>query len=242
MSVSELGQAISDEGISVIGFDTCFGGVFENIYELKDDVDFAVGGAGVTPSCGWNYKILLEELSSSDFEACSVANIMASSSSVSCTIFESQKIDSLMSSFENFSKILAASITDDESQKSVFNTLFSCKSYSYSQYPCDMYLDIFSMADLFSDDSIIELKNASEKLKKSITSAAVSKNKQNPEIGIHFIPLVAAHTASPVHSTDYLKKPDASGQCDFIKQSEWWIPTQEGNSGSLLDKLFYKKF
>jgi len=147
-----------------------------------------------------------------------------------------------MSSFENFSKILAASITDNESQKSVFNTLFSCKSYSYSQYPCDMYLDIFSMADFFSGYSIIELKNASEKLKKSITSAAVSKNKQNPEIGIHFIPLVAAHTASPVHSTDYLKKPDVSGQCDFIKQSEWWIPTQEGNSGSLLDKLFYKKF
>ena len=38
---------------------------------------------------------------------------------------------------------------------------------------------------------------------------------------------------------DYVKDSERIDQCAFIKESLWWVPTKNGNSGSLLDKLFY---
>ena len=69
MSVKELGQAVRNQGLCVIGFDTCFGGVLENLYELKDCADFTVASPGVTPGCGLDYQLLLESLSSEDCTA-----------------------------------------------------------------------------------------------------------------------------------------------------------------------------
>ena len=45
-----------------------------------------------------------------------------------------------------------------------------------------------------------------------------------------------------VHSYDYVKNSNNTSQCSFVKESRWWVPTEDGNSGSLLDKLFYTSF
>ncbi len=239
MRVSELGQAVRGQGLHVIGFDACFGGAFENVYELKDCAEYTVACPGVTPSGGWNYTGLLEKLTGRELTSIEIAQEMAASSSVKTTIFINEKLDGLMNSFENYSRLLAATIRTSEDRNSVFNNLLNAKSYSYTQYPCDLYLDIYSIADLYTDSFFRELAQASYNLKNTVQEAAFSLKDEVPGIGIHFIPMIATHVAATVHSSDYIKNQNAIWQSSFVKESLWWVPTIRGNSGSLLDKLFY---
>ena len=239
MSVHDMGRALRNQGLSVIGFDTCFGGVFENVYELKNHAEYTVASPGITPSGGWDYKRLLEDLSDSNFSSKEVADIMAESSLVNITIFNNQKLYSLMNDIEDFSKSLAAIIKTSAIRNSVYTKLISGKSYSYTQYPCDLYLDIYSMADLFISNSDEALCSAAKKLQKSINAAAKTKNCMNAEIGLHFIPKTGTSTTAVAHSIDYIRDADNSDQCMFIKESQGWVPTKGGESESLLDKLFY---
>ena len=242
MSVHDLGRALRNQGLSVIGFDTCFGGVFENVYELKNHAEYTVASPGITPSSGWDYKTLLEDLSHSYFSSKEIAEIMAENSHVNSTIFTNQKLYSLMSDIEEFSKALAATINNSSSRKTVYSKLISTKSYSYTQYPCDVYLDIYSMAANYKSSSDSSLSSAAKKLQKTVNSAARTTNTTNAEIGIHFIPKNGPNTTAAYHSSDYIKDVDNADQCLFIKESQWWVPTKEGESGSLLDKLFYTSF
>ena len=239
MSVAELGKAVIDQGLNVIGFDTCFGGVLENIYELKNCTDFIAACPGVTPSVGWNYTALLE---SSCSDPLSFANSMCSSSSAQTSVYVNQKIPGLLEAFESFSKVLAESIKIESNRNENLDKLFNLKSYSYSQYPCDMYLDIFAIADFYSKSSDSNISKAANSLKQKLDEAIFTTQGKDKGIGIHFIPLVSSHVAASKHSTDYLKNKSVSPQCSFINENIWWVPTVEGNSGSLLDKLFYSNY
>ena len=242
MSVHDLGRALRNQGLSVIGFDTCFGGVFENVYELKNHSEYTVASPGVTPSSGWNYKALLEDLSNSYFSAKEIAEIMADASLVNTTIFNNSKLYSLMNDIEDFSKALAAIIKSSAIRNNVYSKLSAGKSYCYTQYPCDLYLDIYSMAEAYKSNSDSNLATAAKKLQKSVNAAAKTENAVNAEIGIHFIPKISSTSTAVSHSVDYIKDVDNADQCMFIKESQGWVPTREGDSESLLDKLFYTSF
>lgn len=239
MSVHDMGRALRNQGLAVIGFDTCFGGVFENVYELKNHAEYTVASPGITPSGGWDYKTLLEDISDSYFSSKEIADAMAENSLVNITVFNNQKLYSLMNDIEEFSKALASTVKNSSSRNSVYSKLLTVKSYSYTQYPCDMYLDIYSMADVFKSNSDSSLSTAAKKLQKTVNSAAKTSNSSNAEIGIHFIPKTSAGTTAVTHSIDYIKDVDNSDQCMFIKESQGWVPTKNGESESLLDKLFY---
>ena len=239
MSVHSLGRALRNQGLSVIGFDTCFGGVFENVYELKNYADYTVASPGITPSGGWDYQQLLEDFSDSDFYSRSIAEIMADASSAKATVFNNVKLTTLMTDFEAFSKALADSIRTSTDRTAVYNKLLGIKSYCYSQYPSDMYLDIYYMAAAYKTSSDSTVSSAAKKLIKTINNSAVTTDSANAEIGIHFIPKTGPNTTAYMHSADYVKDSDNSDQCQFVKESQWWVPTKGGVSGSLLDKLFY---
>lgn len=239
MCVSELGRALRNKGLNVIGFDTCFGGVFENVYELKDCSEFTVACPGVTPSTGWNYKKLLESLSVCDFSPKSVAKMMSESSAVSTTFFVNEYMTDLMSSFENFAQKLSQNITNQNQRRQTLDTLLSLQSYSYSQYPCDMYLDVHSLAAFYVSSSDAELSLSAGNLIAKLEKAVGKPDFTYYGLGVHLIPKSAANTLVSVHSADYVKNDNKTDQCAFIKQSRWWVPTVSGNSGSLLDKLFY---
>ena len=239
MSVHDMGRALRNQGLAVIGFDTCFGGVFENVYELKNHAEYTVASPGITPSGGWDYKTLLEDISDSYFSSKEIADAMAANSLVNITVFNNQKLYSLMNDIEEFSKALASTVKNSSSRNSVYSKLLTVKSYSYTQYPCDMYLDIYSMADVFKSNSDSTLSSAAKKLQKTVNSSAKTSNSSNAEIGIHFIPKTSAGTTAVTHSIDYIKDVDNSDQCMFIKESQGWVPTKNGESESLLDKLFY---
>ena len=242
MSVHDMGRALKGQGFSVVGFDTCFGGVFENVYEIKNSADYTVASSGITPSGGWNYKQLLEDLSDSNFHSKTIAEAMAESSSVNATVFNNVKLNSLMNEIEGFSEALAATITSSTTRNAVYDKLIRVKSYSYTQYPCDMYLDIYSMAQAYQSSSVRALATASDRLMRAVNNAASSTKSNNAEIGLHFIPKTGPNTTAASHSSDYIKDSDIADQCQFIKESMWWVPTKGGESGSLLDRLFYERF
>lgn len=239
MSVHSLGQAVRGQGLKIIGFDTCFGGVLENVYELKDCADFTVACPGVTPSGGWNYKRLLETVSGSNFSIQNIAAAMAQSSSVAATVFTNAKLTELFTAFELFSRRLAASITNASSRDEVLNTLNSVRSYCYTQNPCDIYLDLFSLAEKYQASSNVELSQAAVNLKNTINQTVSSPSVSGSGVGVHYIPKTSSGAMAGVHSAAYLRDASGSDQCAFIKESQWWVPTTGGNSGSLLDKLFY---
>ena len=242
MSVHELGRAVKNMGLSVIGFDTCFGGVLENVYELKNYADYTVASPGITPSTGWNYRQLLEDLSDGNNYSSTIAQTMADSTASDITVFNNSKLSLLMNDFESFSKALSQTIKNNDSRNNVFNKLLGCKSYSYTQYPCDLYLDIYSMVQLYKNSTDNTVKTAAEKLMKTVNAAATTSISGNAEIGIHFIPMTGANVTASRHSSDYIKNTDNSDQCMFIKESQFWVPTQDGNSESILDKLFYYEY
>lgn len=244
MRVTDLGKALRGQGLNVIGFDTCFAGVIENIYELKDCSEYITASPGVTPSGGWNYQSLLEKLSHGNFSSQEIAFEMKHNSSVQTTVCKNEKIDELMTAFEAFSKKLADSIKTEELRKSVFNSLLTAKAYKYSQYPCDMYLDIYSMASLYTNESDKKISDAAKLLQTAVIEAAISETDTTVPsgVGVHFIPLVSAQITAAAHSVDYIKDPNSLNQSAFIRDNLWWVPTISGNSGSLLDKLFYTAY
>ena len=233
ISVKELGLALETQDFCVIGFDTCFGSIFENLYELKDKTRYLVASPGITPAAGWDYKSLLQALDSSDFSAEIIAEKMKASGPQKITITKSSDLNSIMQGVETFSQALADCIDSQTSRRAVLDLLMTAKNYSYTQYPCDMYLDLFSTAQLFVDSADSHLQTAAQELSSLTTSL---------EIGIHFIPKAGENLLASSHSYHYIKNPNDSSQCSFIKDSIWWVPTINGNSGSLLDKLFYTSF
>ena len=242
MSVHDLGQAVQGQGLCVIGFDTCFGGVIENLYELKNCAEYTVATPGITPSGGWNYKNLLESFNEENITPDYISRKMAENSAGQTCIFLNEKLNSLMDSFEYFSMTLAQEITDSSSQTSVFQELLECKSFSYSQYPCDLYLEINSFADLYFQKGNAQVSGAAEKLKKELQDCVFYADGSRGSIGVHFTEKPSAGTVVGIHSADYKRNPSNANQNLFIKESQWWVPTATGASGSLLDKLFYTNF
>lgn len=242
MCVKETGLALQNQGLSAIGFDTCFGAVFENLYELKSCADYTVASPGVTPSGGWNYKVLLEEVEKSGFTSAEIADCFSKSSSVGISLIDNSKLVSLMNAIENFSKNLSSFIQDSDSRENVLEALQEIKAYSYPQYKSDLYLDVYSMAQLYENTQNQLLKESARQLQTVLTDSVVTTKSEFAQIGIHLIPKNGARTMAHEHSLDYIKDSDNSSQCAFIKESRWWVPTRNGNSGSLLDKLFYTNF
>ena len=138
-----------------------------------------------------------------------------------------------MTQLEDFSKALADTIIDEDSRRQVLETLLNTKSYCYTQYPSDLYIDIFSMAQAFTTSADSTVAAKAHQLAE-VTSSC--------ETGIFLIPKISQGALAPVHSQAYIKNQADTTQCTFIKESRWWVPTQNGDSGSLLDKLFYTVF
>ena len=239
MSVSQMGRALKNQGLCVVGFDTCFAGVFENVYEIKNHTAYTVASPGVSPSAGWDYRCLLEDLSECSFTTKEIAQIMAQSSAVNTSVFDNSKLYDVMEKFETFAEKLSGTINSAQERNSILDDFQKIKSYSYRQYPCDLFIDIRAMADYYSSSSNTGLLQASKNLRNAIDRAASTSGSENPQLGIHLIPLIDSNVYSAFHSIDYKKDFNNTDQCMFIKESQWWVPSLDGTSQSLLDKLFY---
>lgn len=242
MTVLNEGNALKGMELSVIGFDSCFSGVIENVYELRDCSSFTVASPDIIPSSGWDYLKLLEDLSHSDFSDYEIARIMSESSPVKTTVFDNSKIADLFNKLEVFSEVLAQTITTNDLRIEALNKLISSKSYSYSQYPCDMFLDVFSITELYTSTDNEILSDKALSLQTALNNSGKTTGSANVLIGIYFAERTSTQTFSAQHPTGYLKAQNNTSQCSFIKDSIWWVPSINKDSDSLMDKLFYKTF
>lgn len=242
MILSELKKAVSNQDLCVIGFDTCFGGVLECVYELKDCAPFITGCPRMAPSQGWDYTKLLEEIEKGSMEENQIALSMSRASSIPAFVFDTSKVTSLFQSFEAFARELSYTINDSQSQQQMFETLYNSKSYNADTYPCDMFLEVRALASLFVSSNSQNLKQSAATLVQTIDNTLSSPNGTVAEVSVYFVPLESAGVLIGTHPSDYVKNQSIPGQCSFVKQSQWWVPAQGGNSGSVLDKLFYTVF
>jgi hypothetical protein len=79
-------------------------------------------------------------------------------------------------------------------------------------------------------------------LKEAVEQASLSVGAYRGGIGVHLIPKSASGALAASHASDYVKGQQRTDQSAFIKESLWWVPTEGGNSSSLLDKLFYRVY
>ena len=232
ISVKELGAALCGQDLCVIGFDTCFGSTFENLYELKNCAQYITASPSLTPAAGWDYHELLNKLGACKLPE-EIASVMKDASRQPLTVTKTSELTDIMNCIENFSKSLSAEITDESARRQVLDNLLNTKSYCYTSFPSDMYIDLFSMAHGFSTSQDEELRAASQNLCNATSGLA---------IGLLLMPKISDGVLAACHSPDYIKNDDNQSQCAFIKDSVWWVPTKNGNSQSLLDKLFYWNF
>ena len=95
---------------------------------------------------------------------------------------------------------------------------------------------------MYSRSQSSNLSNAALVLEGLLKDTVISSDNENPQVSVHFVPMTGKNTVSGTHNTDYLKNNNNTDQCAFIKQSRYWVPTSDGNSDSVLDKLFYTQF
>ncbi len=255
MSLPQLKSALDGTKIDLIGFDTCFGALIECVYELKDSTTWFVGSEGVTPSTGWDYEKLFTRFFTTDKSAESFADSIIDQFAAQYGGVEKATISkikaanagTLKNALDEFALALSATITDSASRQTVFRTVFNdTESYSYTQYPCDRYVDVYALASHYKTDGTARVANAASSLAAEVTNTVTrswsASGSPDVKLGVHLIPLTARDVAAARHAEAYIQGSGAQWQSAFVKESIGWVPTAAGTGSSLLDVLFYKTF
>ena len=245
LSVPAFADAVHEKDLDVIAYDTCFGSVIENLYEIRDESRYVVGAAGITPSCGFNYSDFINDFVLTDLSVETFVLALSKTSKVPVTITDCTGIKRIADAVNAFGKALADSIVTPSDREREFEVLFrKTKSYISSSYPCDMFLDLYDMAEKYiteEDDSISE---KAEELRTALKLYTRTTGSQNPEVGINFIPMYKKGVAATAHSPEYFQQTSGSftgtEKSQFVQEMGGWVPTRKGIS--LLDKLFYSIF
>lgn len=262
MSLSQLKEAIDSgtggEKLDFIGFDTCYGGELEVMYELKDSALYGIGSPGLVMSSGWNYQLFfnaLNEISTRDaFSVCSSAVSQFKSqyefrSGACICIFDLSEADSYFESFEDYMNTASNLITSAGIRDSVMNEIYyNALRYTNGSSGSDVYMDINSLAEKInrgiekkeidiSETGLTEKKFSLEEANKAFIKGSWSYDNENPAPGIYFASLAESGLYASKHPEGYIKNAGLN-QINFVKDSTWYVPSREVN-GSLIDKLFY---
>ncbi len=266
MTLPSFGSAIKGQSLSVIGFDTCFGALLEIAYEIRNDASWLIASEGVIPSNGWNYTELfntflsVQSPTASGFCDAAINQFRNQYSGVmGATIskIDLSKINSLKISFEAFSAELAKAITNSASRTFVLNNILNTiEKYHHSTYPSDLYIDLYSFADILISGRTQISSNSShqsaiyttgESLRSNINTAVSASWSQKDgtsrkKIGVHVIPLQAPSVPAVSHSPAYIRDSASMEKSSFVSNSTNWVPNMTPKGDSFLDKLFYWSF
>jgi len=261
MSLSSFGRAIAGKGLSLIGFDTCYGAILEVAYQIRGEASLLVGSEGEILSSGWNYTDLFNSfLQNPNLSINDLGNSIQRQYSQrygglsSATISQVQlsQIDNLFTKFNDFSGAVAGSITTAESRNAVLDqVLHNVESHYSTTFPSDLYIDINDLslkltairASITSDTGQQQaILNASDELGTALSLAVPSswaRNGTARKIGVHVIPLQGAAVPASSHEPAYIRGSMTLDKNAFVENSLHWVPNSIPQSGSLLDKLFY---
>lgn len=252
MIISDFRKAITNKAFSLIAFDTCFAGVLELVYEIKDETELVIASPATVSIEGWDYKCLFENFIHSDlslegFSAAAHAQFekqYGQEETAVLSSIETTKIKELKELFDTFAKNLAGNITNIDERENCFNWILH-KTVQYKEHIArtDLFIDIASFV-LEACESYDNLESSGnlvlEKLKESIPLSYSTRASDYPSLGIFFSSvengvLVACHPAS------YVQGSDSFDHSLFVQESDGWVPHAIGGD-SFLDLLFYTIF
>ncbi|GHV12893.1 hypothetical protein FACS189491_06800 [Spirochaetia bacterium] len=259
MSLKSFGGAISGKGLSVVGFDTCFGAILEAAYQIKDSAEYLVASEGVIPSTGWDYRslfnVFLNNYASSGLPPSGFCDAVISqysaqyggTSNATISKINLTKVNDLFTAFEQFALVLANNITTVTLRDSVRNAILTGPAidrYYDSSFPSNLYIDIESfgaaMPSLITAANATALQSALNAAVPSSWSQAYGTSRRS--LGIYVIDLVSDGAAASTHEPGYIKGSPSMDKSAFVENSNSWTPHSSPVSTSFLDKLFYWVF
>ena len=265
MSLSQLGNALKNynqstgKKLDFIGFDTCFGGELEVLYEIRNYADYAVATEGMIKSAGWNYTEIFNcfqnTKNKTPVNLCELIidafqKEYLNSPGASICFVDLSKVQGLFEKFDAYMLEAASLIVNGEIRTSVFDAVYAgadCQTddYTYGGENSDVYLDVGSMID--SIQLCLKSQNISSEsydgFRTANNQAVIKKwtaSEKSCGIGVYFSTLKAGGLLSVSHPDEYIKNNDKN-QIEFVKDSVGYVP-QSSKGTSFLDKLFYEVF
>lgn len=241
--------------LDFVGFDTCYGGELEIMYEIRNYARYACGSEGLISSSGWDYNTLFNEfqnckdksiLSLMEIIKNQFANQYQHSSRASFIVCELEQIESYFNAFDDFMIQCSRYITSPQERDSVLQCIYAspyCKTerYSYGKEGYDVYLDCISMCEnLYLHFRENELKVLYENLckaEKYCIPINWASDRSFGGLGVYFQTLGPGGLLLTNYDSNYIKG-RTYNQIDFVQNSEGYVPTVTGDK-SFIDKLFY---
>ena len=241
-----------------LGFDTCFGGEVEVLYELKDYAKYCVCSEGLISSSGWNYEALFSSFekcaykTSLDLCECAVSQFKkdyAYKTGASVVSVDMSFINQFFAVSDNLCKRAGNLINSSSIRDEVMNLIFSgrncpVKRYTYGNAGSDIYLDVPSMMkaldSYFSDTEFSELYSDFCGIKQKCFLQSWASGDAEGGLGIYFSTLNDGLNLSVLHPAAYIKN-KTSDQIAFVRDSAGYVPALDTGK-SFLDSLFYRDF
>ena len=206
--------------IDVLGFDACLMGMFEIVYQLRNEAEVIVGSQYLEPASGWDYPRLLEDLT---LEA--NANDMGEelvkfyadyykreSYDVTQSAFDVDKVEEVAKDLDIFAKVLLDNL---EKKKDLKYTLLSSQLFNKNDY-IDLMDFIKNVKERFDDERLLALV---DKLLGSLETLIIANHSMGHSmrdangISIYF----------PTQTNPFKETFDMYEKLDFSKAYPNWI-------------------
>lgn len=257
-----LKNCLDNKILDFIGFDTCYGGEIEIMYEIKDYAKYGIGTEGLVASDGWNYETLFnqfsewEELSTENFCNSVVRQFKDSYTGynrASIAVVNLEVANDYVLAFNNYCAAVADKITNIDIHENIMGVLYdneNCKTekYTYGRAGYDIYLDVNSIVENLQS-YFVSAKNSSDlvNLYSIFKTAAQSlyyltwaSDRATGGLGVYFSTLTQGCYLSTNHPSAYISG-KTYNQIQFVKNCTGYVPAAKNGKG-LLDKLFYTSF
>lgn len=263
MSLPELGDALSGEGLAVIGFDTCFGALLEVAYELRDCGTYLAASEGPTRETGWNYEALLSAVdgssSAGSFSSAIVdqfKNSYAAVGNATISVINLSAAASLLSAFNNWSSSLASLISSASEQNGFRTALFDSSKidgFWLTDTTSDYYADIASLVSMtgslisssvLTGGEIATVSSRGTTLLSALNSAvtqcwSAEYGTARKQLGVYVIAVNADKVPLSSHSAAYVRG-SGSDTGDFVAAASGWVPAVNLSAVSVLNRVFYQ--
>ena len=158
------------------------------------------------------------------------------------SVIDLLKIQEVKHRFDVFTHEAASLVTSIENRESIRNIILNqTLVFSHTSYPCNLYVDMYSLSNNLSTAFSSLLPQAQllqTALKDAVTDSWSSFSTEGYNLGVYFCDLYSQGVPLSTHAASYIQGSGAAQQSKFVQESTGWVPTKNTN-GSLLDKLFY---
>ncbi len=227
MPLSHFGKALAGRSLELVGFDTSFGATLEVAYEIKDSTRLIAGFPGMAPSYGWNYTALLNSWNRGAEE------FITALESGNGVLIDTQAVKEVYPAFENFCSTLATMIDSETMQELVMNMItMESVRYAGPTVPCDLYLDVCSLALIFDDPALLDV----------LENSCVASTDHWPGFSVFFTALSGQSVSVLNHPAEYQTDSGAPDRCRFVLETTGWCPSAGYARNGLVDKLFGGKW